>query len=74
MKMIVHQTVGVHLPASLLAGSTQGHKKALSIQIVPKNLLTPIASAQQMINCPFILNSQLARHRQLLIQILNLCQ
>src|SRR5437773_1968911 len=40
-----------------------------SIQIVPKNLLTPIAPAHQMINSPFVLNSQqLARHRQVLIQ------
>jgi hypothetical protein len=42
MKMIAHQTVGVHLPAALLAGGAQGREKALSIQMVPKNLFTPI--------------------------------
>ncbi len=39
MKMIAHQTVGIHLPPALLAGNTQGLEKALSIQIIPKNLL-----------------------------------
>jgi hypothetical protein len=43
MKMIPHQTVGMHLPAGLLTRRTQGLEKTFSIQIVPKNLLTPIA-------------------------------
>jgi hypothetical protein len=68
MEMIAHQTVGMHLPAGLLAGSTQGLEKALSIQIIPKNLLPPIAPAHQMINSPLVLNAQLARHRHVLIQ------
>jgi hypothetical protein len=74
MKMIAHQTVGVRLPAALLAGGAQGGEKALSIQIVPKNLFTPIASTHQMIDSSLVLDSQLARHRQLFDPIINLCQ
>jgi hypothetical protein len=74
MKMIAHQTIGMHLPAGLLTRGTQGLEKTFSIQIVSKNLLTPIAPAHQMINSPLVLNSQLARHRQLLMQTTNLCQ
>jgi len=62
MKMIVHQAIGMKLPAGLLTRRTQGLEKTFSIQIVPKNLLTPIAPAHQMINSPLVLNSQLARH------------
>jgi hypothetical protein len=68
MKMIAHQTVGMHLPAALLAGGAQGREKALSIQMVPKNLFTPIAPAHQVIDCSLVLDSQLARHRPFLIQ------
>jgi hypothetical protein len=68
MKMIAHQTVGVHLPAGLLAGCPQGPEKISSIQIIAKNLLTPIASAHQVVNGSLVLNSQLARHHQALIQ------
>src|SRR5207249_6618138 len=49
-------------------------EETFSIQIVPKNLLTPIAPTHQMINSPLVLNSQLARHRQVLMQTSNLCQ
>jgi len=52
MKMIVHQAIGMKLPAGLLTRRTQGLEKTFSIQIVPKNLLTPIAPAHQMINSP----------------------
>ena len=34
----------------------------------------PIFAAHQMINSPMVLNSQLARHRQVLMQTNNLCQ
>jgi hypothetical protein len=67
MKMIAHQTVGVHLPPGLSARGTQRLKKDLSIQIISKNLLTPIAAIHQVINGALVLNSQLARHRLTLI-------
>jgi hypothetical protein len=54
---------GVHLPPGLLARGTQGLEKDLSIQIIPKNLLAPIAATHQVINGALVLNSQLARHR-----------
>ena len=60
---MIHQAIGMKLPAGLLAHCTQGLEKTFSIQIVPKNLLTPIAPAHQMINSPLVLNSQLTRHR-----------
>jgi hypothetical protein len=71
MKMVAHQTVGVHLPAAPWAGGSQGGEKALSIQVVPKNLFTPIAPAHQMIDCSLVLDSQLARHRQLFDPIID---
>jgi hypothetical protein len=69
MEMIVHQTVGVHLPSGLLTSSTQPLEEARSIQIIPKNLLAPIASAHRVINGSFVLNAQLARHCQLMLQV-----
>ena len=71
---MIHQAIGMKLPAGLLTRCTQGLEKTFSIQIVPKNLLTPIAPAHQMINSTLVLNSQLARHRQVLMQTSNLCQ
>jgi hypothetical protein len=64
------------IPSTRLARgvSAQCGEKVLSIQIVPKNLFTPIASAHQMIDCSLVLDSQLARHRQLFDPIINLCQ
>jgi hypothetical protein len=64
----------MHLPAGFLTRRTKGLEETFSIQIVPKNLLTPIAPAHQMINRPLVLNSQLARHRQVLMQTSALCQ
>jgi hypothetical protein len=58
------RSVGLHLPAGLLAGSRQGLQKVFPIQIIAKNLLPPIASAHQVVNRSLVLNSQLARHRQ----------
>ena len=43
MEMIGHQAIGMKLPAGLLARRIQGLEKTFSIQIVPKNLLKPIA-------------------------------
>jgi hypothetical protein len=54
--------------------TSDGLKKTFSIQIVPKNLSTPVAPAHQMINSSLVLNSPLARHRQVLMQTSNLCQ
>jgi hypothetical protein len=51
-----------------------GEMALIEIQIVPKNLLTPIAPVHQVINRPFVLNSRLARHRQHLTSTINLCQ
>jgi hypothetical protein len=49
----------------LLAGCAHGPEKIFSIQIIAKNLLTPTASAHEVVNGSLVLNSQLARHRQL---------
>src|SRR5437016_5345793 len=68
MKMIAHQTVGVHLPPGLLASCAQGLEKISPIPIIAKDLFTPIAPTHQMIDRPFVLNSQLPRHRQVLIE------
>jgi hypothetical protein len=58
----------------LLASGVQRGEKALSIQIIPKNLFTPIAPAHQMIDSSLVLDSLLARHRQPFDPTINLCQ
>src|SRR5207247_10167075 len=62
MKMIVHQAIGMKLPACLFTRRTQGLEKTFSIQIVPKNLFTPIASSDAKYTSG--LNSQPSRTRQ----------
>src|SRR4030095_1256638 len=47
-------------------------RESSSIQTIPKNLFTPIALAHQMIDSFLVLDSQLARHRQLFDPIINL--
>ena len=66
MKMITHQTIGMNLPAGFHAGFTQRSKKALPIDIVMENRLTPVPAIDHVINCPGILHSQLSRHARTL--------
>jgi len=50
----------------LAASLAEGDKKFLPIFIVEEDCFAPVATAHQMINRSLVLNSQLARHRQLL--------
>src|SRR5580765_8252374 len=62
MKMIAHETIGVHLPISLLAGFTECFQKALAIEVIQENVLTAIATIHHMINRSGILHSHLTWH------------
>jgi hypothetical protein len=44
MKMIAHQTIGVHLPSGLRTRRAEELEKTLSILSIPKNLLAPVAA------------------------------
>ena len=43
MKMVGHRTIGVHLPAGLLARLGQGFQKPPPILIIPEDRLPPVA-------------------------------
>jgi hypothetical protein len=62
MKMIVHQTPGVHLPIGLGASFFQGLQKQAAIGVIPKNGLTPVTAIEDMINRSRIFDSGFARH------------
>jgi hypothetical protein len=62
MKMTAHQTVSVHLPASLLAYRFKCFQEPFPVQIVAKDFLAPITSVHQVINGSFVLDMQLPRH------------
>jgi hypothetical protein len=62
VKMISHETVGVHLPAGFLAGFSQRFEEIMPVNVVEKDILAPIAAAHQVVNRTRKLNSKLAGH------------
>src|SRR5213593_1331032 len=57
MKMIAHQTVGMHLPIGLGAGFSERFQKSLTVAIVAEDWFAAVAAVHQMINCPRILQA-----------------
>jgi len=39
-----------------------------------KNVLTPVSTAHQMVDCSFVLNSELTQHRPRASKLATLCQ
>jgi hypothetical protein len=62
VKMIAHQAIRVHLPLRLAASLSQRGQKTFPVDVVPKDVLTPVPATHYMINRPFIFHSQFARH------------
>jgi hypothetical protein len=62
MKVVQHQTISVDLPARFGARFAQCLQKTLAILIVLEDWFSPISPVHDVINRPWILHSQLARH------------
>lgn len=54
MKVIVHQVIGVHLPAGLFARLAQRLQKPYAIRVVRENHLTAVAAVHNVVHCPGI--------------------
>ena len=61
MKVVRHETIGMHLPTGLLAGFAQGLEKA-AVRIVLENPFAAVPAVHQVVNGARVLDSQLARH------------
>ena len=57
VKMIAHETPGMHLPARLFASLRQRRQKHLPVMLPTKYLLPPVPAIHHMINRPGILNA-----------------
>src|SRR6266496_6398684 len=64
MKMISHQTISVHLPASLGARLPKGKEKLLSILIIEENRFAPVPTAHHVITGACVLKAQRPGHRR----------
>jgi hypothetical protein len=62
MKVIAHQAIGVHLPASLFGSLAEGGQKLPAVLIVRKNRFAPVTAIHQMVYCPRVLDAQFASH------------
>ena len=62
MKMIAHQAIGMHLPAGLRAGLAEYLEETVSVGVVAKDWLSPVASVHEMIKGAFVFDSDLAGH------------
>jgi hypothetical protein len=55
--------IGVDLSTRSGAGFAQGFEEEFPVRIPVKNILAAIATIHDMVNGPFILDAQFARHR-----------
>jgi len=62
MKMIAHQTIGMHSPAGFRASLAEYFQEGFSIDIVAKDCLPPIPPVQQMVERVLVFDSELAGH------------
>ncbi len=63
VKVVAHETIGVHLPTGLLTGLAQGLEEPVPVLIVVEDLLAAVATVHQVVDGSRILHSKLARHR-----------
>ena len=52
----------MHLPPGFLAPLSQSFEKILPINVVGENVLPPVSSIHDVVNCALVLNSHRARH------------
>ena len=62
MKMVAHQTEGMNLPSCASTCASQQIEEELSIRIVAHDCLTPITSAEHMIDSTRVLDSEGTSH------------
>src|SRR4051812_28900825 len=60
--MVAHEAISMHLPAGFLARFGQRLNEVLPINVIQKDVLTPISSAHDVVHRTGIFNPQLARH------------
>src|SRR6266496_1554354 len=62
MKVIGHQTPGMHVPVRLATALAQGGQEQFPILVIPEDRLPPIPPTHHVIDRPWIFDTQLARH------------
>jgi hypothetical protein len=60
--LIAHETVAMHLPASLSAGLAQGLQESVPVFVIHEDVLPPVAAVHDMINGIRILNARFSSH------------
>jgi hypothetical protein len=70
MTMVAAQAIAVHLPIGLLTNLGQCFQKTSSILVIDKDVLPAVTAIHQMIDRPFIFQTQLAWHAPTLAQTL----
>jgi hypothetical protein len=63
MKMIVHETPSMELPAGFLAGFAEGGEEGAAVLIVTKDGLAPVAAIDEVVDGSGKLNAQGSGHR-----------
>jgi len=62
VKVVSHEAIRVHLPPGFLAPLGQSFEKVLPINVINENVLPPIPSVHDVVNCARIFDSHRARH------------
>src|SRR5208337_906095 len=62
MKMVAHQTPGMHLPAGLAASLARRLREPSPVRLIPHDVLAPVPAVHHMINRAGIFQPELARH------------
>jgi hypothetical protein len=57
MKVVAHQTIGMHPPICFLTGFRQRFEEILPVHLIMVNILTPIPTTHHMMNRSRIINS-----------------
>jgi hypothetical protein len=65
MVLVTHQDVGMHFPASAPADLSQSLKKTSPIQIIFKDVFTPISPTHHVVSGPLKLHPYFASHLRL---------
>jgi hypothetical protein len=74
VKVIVHQTPGMHLPVGFNAALAQGLHEASPVCVVLENGFAPVPAVHQVANRPRIMRSEFSRHVPSLTPTRHLCQ
>jgi hypothetical protein len=62
VKMVAHQTIGMHPPIGLLARFGQGLEEILPVHVVPIDVPAPVPAAHHMVDGPGKIDTHLPWH------------